>query len=261
MKETLKKIGWALVAMLVVLVVIILAQKAMGVEQPMIFKYGISYMSSENMGDAVPSGSIMVLHKQSKYDKDDIISYKVVIEENGYKAISVTNRITSAEKDKYWVAGDDSEFFYPYVEPGDVYGKVVFVFPGWILITLGLFAWTLVAVNYISNKKKSKEGSPDGEVAANNDGLDLTALMDKVRGLFAKKPVNDIPAKNVAAVSTVEEKPELVLPTVEKKPELVMPKVDKKSEPVLEKKPNDISEEDISKLIASIEQRFANLNK
>lgn len=259
MKETLKKIGWALVAMLVVVVVIILAQKAMGVEQPMIFKYGISYMSSENMGDAVPSGSIMVLHKQSRYDKGDIISYQVDIEDNGYKTISVTNRITSVEKDKYWVAGDDSEFFYGYVEPGNVHGKVVFAFPGWILITLVVFAWALVGVNYITNKKNAKTESPDGEEAVKDDRLDLTALADKVRALFTKKPVEETVTKNVS-VPKVEEKPKLVLPKAEEKSELVMPEAYKGDVPELKKK-DDISEDDISKLIASIEQRFANLNK
>ena len=197
MNEKIKKItSTVLIVIILLLAIVIFAgtiQKAMGVQQPMFLGFGINYMSSDNMGDGLPRGSLVLLHKQKSYNVNDIISYSFALDEN--ESVLVTNRITEVGSNEYKVKGDGTDFVYPYVSYDDVHGKVILSLPFWIIVVTIIALWGVWIYRYLKTKKSEEAKNETDEQPEKSD---IKIPMEKPAAINIKPREKSEPQKAVA---------------------------------------------------------------
>lgn len=125
MKAKLKNIIWILVfCFLIFTAVSAIFQRASGVLSPTVWNCGLAFVKTGSMEPSIPVGSLILIHKQDNYCKDDVITY---IHESGN--FTVTHRIVYIEDDVVVTQGDANNTPDPPFAADRVIGKVVLTIP------------------------------------------------------------------------------------------------------------------------------------
>lgn len=121
--KTFKTWLYRILLLLLALVLVSAAgQRMMGAPVPMICGWGTAIVQTGSMEPAVPTGSLILIHRTEQYDRGEIITY---ID----RGIAVTHRVTQVSGTMLTTKGDANNTQDKPFEKAQVLGEVVFIVP------------------------------------------------------------------------------------------------------------------------------------
>lgn len=128
-------------------------------EMPMLFEIGTAVVVTGSMEPAIHVDDMIIIHSQSEYQKDDIVTYQ----SNSY----ITHRIVEKTQNGYITKGDANNTPDKEIEKNKILGRVVLAIPragyvidflkspfGILALCIGLFA--LIELPELINKKTKR---------------------------------------------------------------------------------------------------------
>lgn len=122
-------LSWLMVFLLAVNLWLLLDKKINHKEFPTIFGWSYAVVRSNSMKPAFSKGAILILHKETTYQVNDIVTYKDPMD-----TLTTTHRLVEKTGTHYVTKGDANNVEDLPINPSMVYAKVIFVIP-----YLGLF--------------------------------------------------------------------------------------------------------------------------
>lgn len=144
--KIISKVIVVLLALLLLLnLYTIIMRQALGVKQPSVFGFSSAVVLSGSMEPAIRVDDMVIVHKQSSYELQDVIMYE------GENSM-ITHRIVGTNEGAYITRGDSNNTDDPAVPAEKVVGKVVCTIPGagkvilFLQSPLGMCLMVLLAV-------------------------------------------------------------------------------------------------------------------
>lgn len=145
----------ALCALLCVMLFSAAAQRLQGKPIPMFCGWGAAIVQTGSMEPAVPTGSLILIHRTEQYDRGEIITY---ID----RGIAVTHRVTQVEETMLTTKGDANNTQDKPFEKAQVLGEVALVVPYGRIILQGLLIVIPILTTILIGWDRSKGGKEDG---------------------------------------------------------------------------------------------------